>query len=844
MSLLITADEIKNFYKKLNMEKEELIVYFKNNGQGQDLELSNLPLRNGNYVVKLINDKGETVYPGFYMVSQDDLANLYQIFPGGKSLNIKTFNIKEKLQSDVLSKIKPQNINDLVAKFLLTRCPSMKSLFIDDFDTFIRKVAVEQELAKPEPANQEKDKEKTKDTKNEKKDKKKRNKKDKKPEQEKEQSKGLFTDASQTKLEEYKGKTLLCKGYVQSGKTQFIISASVWFVLNNKHSIIVLRNSDQDQAQIFSRISMFSKLLYSYVHQNAPELADKFHLSIRKNKKPRLSDFEGTPKIFLFLGNKTQLQALNETLDQVKDPQYTVLIDESDYVDSLDTYVKEELDTLKNRAYTTFGISATIMDNIAEETVTAKNLIVFDKPAGYYGLNSFIKHIIPRSNDGRESSYGTYKCDDMLEKDPYLDTFLTNFANNKLTKADNWSPEYKEWHPRDFLLRVTRTHDSNHRLLSTISMRYPKVVCMYYHSTGLTLYLPGEHVDSITLSNGSRSVFRKINYDSGDKGLVPGAYHCFKNATPGLVKEWLHVNRGIKQAPRILTLAGDMAARSISFGAANYEQCKQENRLWLHLTGMYALVADSTDQPELLQCLGRLCVVKSDTLPLHLYCTEKVGNDLIKAYNLQEELIFRAKEMIETAELGSINMAEVIQSMTIYKEKVPKRSITKKEHVFTNEYGEDIIFDLDTTTDQQDELDQGGWTMDMYVDLDPQTNEPLEPIFERLTIPDTESSDEETEYDDEHETIITKMYKIWSDSNNQTKISKFMKSIKPHKVYTQSEILTLSKSCNIPLSTVLQKDRSSDGKIHGYGKIIRKNTNNAYQLYPRLAKSYNRYFTK
>ena len=84
------------------------------------------------------------------------------------------------------------------------------------------------------------------------------------------------------------------------------------------------------------------------------------------------------------------------------------------------------------------------------------------------------------------------------------------------------------------------------------------------------------------------------------------------------------------------------------------------------------------------------------------------------------------------------------------------------------------------------------------------------------------------------------MFKKWSDPNNSTKISRFLKeSFDPRKVYTKKEISDLWSSFSS--QNIFFLTRWKMGKSNGYGKILVKQ-NNYFFLHPTLIDCFEKYF--
>ena len=82
--------------------------------------------------------------------------------------------------------------------------------------------------------------------------------------------------------------------------------------------------------------------------------------------------------------------------------------------------------------------------------------------------------------------------------------------------------------------------------------------------------------------------------------------------------------------------------------------------------------------------------------------------------------------------------------------------------------------------------------------------------------------------------LTTKMFPKWA--KDDTKIARFMKNLDPIKIYTKTEMKELCEQTGIKDMSHLTTIKYNNSA--GWGKIIRKNMDNTYQLYPELIKSY------
>jgi hypothetical protein len=444
---------------------------------------------------------------------------------------------------------------------------------------------------------------------------------------------------------------------------------------------------------------------------------------------------------------------------------YVLFVDEVDFMDSVDTKTTFQLEKLKRNSYCYFGISATIMDPILK--MEDSELIILSKPENYRGIESFSVKVIPNKN-----SILTRKNSNPINEDPNLEEYLNGFSSRNLYHV----PIYNEYHPVDTLIRVSVALDPNRRLLSYIVKQFPNIVTMFYSGGGsIELYIPNINTP-IELYDGNKSVIKELKTEINTEHLF-GLYHHFNNASPSQIKQWLYENGGVELYPKIITLAGQLASRCISYGASNFEQCKKENKLWWHLTEMYLCASPGMDQPELIQTAGRLCVAtpRGDNIPLTLYITENVKKDLIRAYWLQEELIDRAQEKHR---LSNTPLWALIQCTKIYKKKVPskRRSLTKK-----------IDYELLETKDKNDD----GYSLKKYQ---------FENIIESKSgeIIDIDIDIDSVELSKTQKKIIRFLYEAVEEKNEWIKASQFYKEGETRGIHVQQNLHHILKKSENP----------------------------------------------
>ena len=531
------------------------------------------------------------------------------------------------------------------------------------------------------------------------------------------------------------------------------------------------------------------------------------HFNQEIKKVLQISDgdfFAKSRNIYIEIGNASRIKKLFTKLKKIR-KEYVLFIDEVDFMDSENTKTAEELSKLKGEAYCVFGISATIMDPILKKEDS--NLIVLSKPENYRGIESFNIVILPNKN-----SVLTKKVSNPIEDDTNLQNYLQTFANRK----PYFVPIYNECHPVDTLIRTSLAKDPNRIILSYIATHFPSIPCMFYSGGGtIELYLP-TITTPIELADGKKSKLQSLMSQDKNTEIDSRLFHYFTSTSPSFVKQWLYENGGVHTYTHIITIAGRLASRCISYGSSNFEQCKAENKLWWHLTEMYLSAASDTDQPELIQTAGRLCVAtpRGDNIPLTLYATEEVQEDLIKAYWLQEELIDRANQEHNMGTDRSLR--QLIQDLPIFKGKIPtkKRSLTKK-----------VEYELNQVPIQDD----GGYDISMY-------------NFDNGVIGEEKKEEPEEKKEDEVRDMnyIEKTKKRIRDTlrKGNSCISIFLNQIDINASYNKEELLVLLQNSGYkqPASFLVTLTKISN---YGFPCIFENTVTNSFRIFDDIKSAWN-----
>jgi hypothetical protein len=633
---------------------------------------------------------------------------------------------------------------------------------------------------------------------------------------------------STSTVHSFKGRTIIVKGHMQSGKTAFMLTGAAHHLASGLSVVICLRNSNKDKHQIIARLNSFVERM----NASFPERFKNQFKIVVLGETPSETEMLAGPTLYVSIGNGTPLKKYADIIDanDVLKGKFTMFIDEVDLVDSLDTNVQNELNRLRIHAFSTFNVSATVIGPLLAREVSEGNVYVMQRPEFHKGIENYTQVLPPVPE---ESDFTTTKSGDVLENSPHFGEYLREMSTRKLPDG-HWMGGCGQFHPIISLARVAKCLNPNFRVLAHMKKNYPQIPSMFFCAEGLFVSINGFGPRGISLrhNDGTTDVGEKVPSSEDREGILVGDFLYFKNSSPSDMLTWLHQNGGVEKYPRIFICAGDLASRGVSFGASNFDEYKGKG--WWHLTEMYALVAKSTDQPELLQLFGRLSGLYQDNVPLRVITTQSAFDDLYKAYTLQEELITRARETLSKSISGMLDddeapktMGKAILELPISKTKVPssKRPIMKKNKVRLNTV----------------KGDDGGWSMDEYKSR-------MAPIFlgVKAKVAEKEKAKEGqvpvTMDLVEFQRLTKKMFPKWAKT--ESKIANFMKHLEPTKIYTETEIRELCAETGIRLlKQLLTAPNSESTKTHsaGFGCIIKK-VDNTYQLYPELVAKFVEHF--
>lgn len=619
-------------------------------------------------------------------------------------------------------------------------------------------------------------------------------------------------------------KTKVVKGYVQSRKTWAIISISLWYLLRYRKTVFILvRNCIDDYVQIRGRITGVIDYFFSQIGaETRKEIDDLFcYLDISRGRHASIEElhrsFTGVePRIYVCMRNPTDLFTLNEMIVDVPG-DFAIVIDEVDDIDNgHNADSQEQLDIMKTRAGSVWGVTATPMTSLMKEEIDRGNVFILTRPEWYKDIPNFYFQSLAQPPE-----YVRHVDVDMFDADPNLKDYIKDFSNTDPFECKIWG----KLHPRISLIRAGSVVTPQLKVADYIGDTHPNITVVTYNGSSHGITIRGAGIDSTELLRVNQSYSQLITR----KDKHPVHYFSGRHISEiiGLLE-----SRGIDRHPRIIILAGKKADRGISFVSSSFAD-REEGLKW-HLTELYLVAGKSTTQGNLLQIAGRLCGVFRDNIPLTIF--SNVGEDIIKAYWIQDELIERAKKV--HAEEAS--MKDLIPDIPISADKCADRRITAVG------VGCSLMRVFNDTMDE-------GW------DWKGEGKEysGIEANFgdgERSTIAKQMLSEEEIKENrdfhrnirnnfgprclnpEEFERITTKMFYRWTMSNS--KIAKFMQNLDPRKIYARKELEDECEKHGIRFTDCYTRDLQVRTK---YGNLF-KLFNGTCQLYPELIPAYERYF--
>lgn len=553
---------------------------------------------------------------------------------------------------------------------------------------------------------------------------------------------------------------------MQTGKTNIIDVLALYMSIRfNIPVVIFVQNRNTDLTQLKNRTNNCISEWLTFCN--------------KKYKIDNAERIEYTTKIknqiYINLYNECDCRKITKGIKKIN--EYAIILDESDALDNnTEKKMRPLYEKILEKSRITFNVTATPLSTLVHRDCEKNSLYVFPPPSNYKGLSSI--NIVSLDNKATPCNKIN---DEPFVKDKNLKPFLETYHNlplQKVSMANGKMPNY-------LLMRSGNTIEPQKKIASYIKRKYPDTVVITWNG-------------SVSLS------WNQLPREPIQIGKKCSKYknktHNFSDIHIGAIISYLQDNYE-EQVERIIVLAGKLADRGITFGADNFDICKQKHKTWWHLTDMYYIGANNEKEQHLsniLQCCGRLCGVYDDNISLTLYCN---CEDRIKKGYIQHcELIDRAKNS-EGKTYG-----EIFEGMKVSKNKMPKK--VKFSNGKINE-----IIKKENLIDGSD-VEYGGWTAEQRNNIFNISSE--EEIKSDSSSVKTSTLDPEWQYKS-----IKKMIKE-NKNNNQTR---FIKQIDCEKQYTKDELLDIIKNAgykqpNSWFNAITKKAKTKFGAVFSEFMIL------------------------
>lgn len=431
----------------------------------------------------------------------------------------------------------------------------------------------------------------------------------------------------ETKQCEYKiqfnKKHLLIKGYVQSGKTMFIICMAIKYLMFGISSIILLRNFTGDQVQIEERFEKFRNTFFKkfsnddYIMINIEQFCEYSNVDdIRQMLSAKV------PKIVFILVNKNAMKKITDQIDYV-DPQYTLMIDECD--DNCSPTAEQYyplISKLIDNSRQTLEITATTLGTIGQHDIYSdcvRELSTKKSKNGLYyiGLGD-LKYI--EIDTGTKNVPNTSDINEVFKVFPYLEKHLHEIAYDNSI----YSICYQGQAMFD-LVQVTHYINTQETLFKYNIKKYPHVAAVIMTEGSIKVYHP-------SLGN---ERFKIGKYFSRVENFV----HTFSHRVDvGSVLTYLE-NKGFENIQRGVIFVGNKGNRGVSFSSTICDESNDYGiRRW-HIKRMIAKFPQGISQDEAQQRAGRLCG-NMRPIGFQIFLGNKTDcESVVKGYETQEHLL-------------------------------------------------------------------------------------------------------------------------------------------------------------------------------------------------------------
>lgn len=478
-----------------------------------------------------------------------------------------------------------------------------------------------------------------------------------------------FSDHSITSLRD---KTIVLKGEMQSGKTLWMITRSLMDVYNDRSAIVVLRDLSDDQLQLTNRIKNINEHYISFAKgkfgmdvNSMVEIVDDIHKMSKYSDKKKQNIMMGiTPKFIACISHMSQLNKLVDIVRMTDRPQYSLYIDESDYVDVGDSSRRRTgksmaLDILKTCAYSVTMVSATIIENIYHNDVKPYNMYWLRPPPCYKSVRQFDFRATKEN-----ITFSARSDANFFDTDPGLTNHM---------KALNDQPLFRDSTGRNMppihLFNLGSIVKSQKMAQKNLIKMHPNIASIVYNGDGIYFYSPHFTNEKIVIDK--KKMTKKGPIHQGRITMADMLGFC--------------QNKGDVIFPRIAIFSGKLAGRGIS-----YVSGKMNNGIGWHVNALRFARSTTMNNASLLQAIGRLCGCFNDNVPLRLYADQSTCDAVWTAYQQQEQLLPKARTLaIENG--GLMKKALLSQPISIYQRGDRNISATVHRTSFKNIVPHDTV---------------------------------------------------------------------------------------------------------------------------------------------------------
>ena len=436
---------------------------------------------------------------------------------------------------------------------------------------------------------------------------------------------------------------ILIVGKPQAGKSEYIFGICLMFLYENIVPIIVVRNFSKDALQLRNKLIRFLDEYILYMSSYSIEIKP-FTISIAPEKVT-------TRQIVICMYNSSQIANLHTQLSPLI---YSILIDEADVL-GYKEIIPEESRNVKNHSPLEYHrlfenckqkveVSATVFDILYGNTqLSNKDIVTIDPPESYKGIHQIIFKEIKVNDNSKNDSNSVSKSDS-----------IENFYI-ELSEQTN---SFEKCHPTIVLHKTKVWHSDHDDFLAKIAYhpRLSKVWTVIIEDSRSFQLYNSNFPETFMIND---EIFTQK--DNFPRGTV---YSLSQNIDIQDVLQWMYDTSVIIDFSHIVIKTGQQAGRSRSYISSNGK--------W-HLTHQYYLPSKGDRNiADLVQSV-RLCHNRPDSIPLLLYAPKQICTDIQKANILQEEQIYRLRNL-----KCSTKVSEYIQTDTWSKYKVPKYRLCKQ----------------------------------------------------------------------------------------------------------------------------------------------------------------------